>query len=126
MVSKRRKKKTALPYKRATRKNNELVPNFIKEWRELRGYTSQMKLARDAHLPSQTISRLEAHTLAWTLYSLKKIAAVLDCSVGDLIEHDPTKGGPRYFELHNMATPAELRQMVAACEAVIAKRRSVA
>lgn len=124
MPSKKRKKKTPLPYRRATRENDVLIPNFIKEWRLLRGYSSQMKLAKDAGLPSQTISRLEAHTLAWTLYSLRKIAKVLDCSVGDLIEHDPSYGGSRLFELHNLATPAERKRMVAACEVIVAASKN--
>ena len=84
MPSKKRKN-----YKRVIREDGIKIPNFVEEWRRFREIPSQLQLAKMAGLPSQTVNRLEAHTLAWTWASLEKLAKVLDCREGDLIIINP-------------------------------------
>ena len=87
------------PYKRASRRNTVEIHNFIREWREYRGFKSQSELGAMAGIPSQTISRLESYTLAWTFSSLDKLARVLDCTPGDLISRHPARDAA-IFEIY--------------------------
>lgn len=105
-------KKKRKPYERISR-NGEAIENFIEEWRNYHGIKSQMDLARQSGLPSQTINRLEAHRLAWTVFSLKKLAAVLKCEPWELIGRNPNERPPEFIELYEQLNTDEVAKTMA-------------
>lgn len=92
MVSRTRKptvgSKNSL-YRAASKEN--LVPNYIKQWRLFRGFESQTALAKASGLRAGDINRLESGKIAWTRQNLVPLAKALHCHEGDLISRDPFK-----------------------------------
>lgn len=74
-----------------SRDQKTLVRNYIREWREFRGFKSQMSLAKAAKLSPNTVHRLESFTLAYTPYTLEALARVLNCHPGLLTCMDPNR-----------------------------------
>lgn len=75
-----------------------LFPNFVKQWRETRGITSQSELGRLAGLTPQIINRLEGHSIALTLNTMEKLSNALDCRPGDVLSTDPTVATAKVIE----------------------------
>jgi DNA-binding Xre family transcriptional regulator len=71
------------------RKSKAKKDNFVREWREFRGFRSQGDLGRACGITRATISRLESGRLQYRQWHLDKIAKILDCRPGDLISYNP-------------------------------------
>lgn len=62
--------------------------HFIKQWRKFRKLT-QEQLAEKSGLSESSISQLEKFKQGYSVPTLEKIAAALDCRPGDLLSRDP-------------------------------------
>lgn len=89
-----------------------LITNYIKEWRLFRGFETQRDLSRVCGLPSQTISRLEAHRLAYTPWSLQLLAKALKCHEGDLISRDPSKIDADIFMVYEQMSATDRAKLL--------------
>lgn len=106
------------------RRDDELVPNTIRQWRKFRGWPSQMSLAKAAKVSPNTVHRLESGKLAWSPYTLGALAPVLQCLPGDLISLDPLSPQGRIALLVRVLPLKQRRQMLAEIRAVMPKSLS--
>lgn len=66
----------------------EKPPHYLREWREFKGMTLRA-LAKEVGTSPSTLSDLETYKLQLSPKWLRRLAPVLDCREGHLIDHDP-------------------------------------
>lgn len=71
-------------------KNDPVIPNFLKQWRNHRGLT-QEKLGEMAGLTSSSISQIEHGKQGFSAESFLSLCRALNCTPAELLAHDPTK-----------------------------------
>jgi transcriptional regulator with XRE-family HTH domain len=105
-ATKSRKKKREYVYRLAD-------DNFIRQWREHRGFKTQGDLAQVTGITRATISRLESGALPYRKHLLVTLANALDCTPVDLLGHDPAKQ-PTVIQIYNSCLDKDdmLRAMV--------------
>lgn len=82
------------PQKHAPRGGAEKVWTkiYLREWRKLRGLSVE-DLAAKAGVSPGLISQIENRLSAGSPDSLEKLAAALDCEVGEILDIEPEPGG---------------------------------
>jgi transcriptional regulator with XRE-family HTH domain len=63
---------------------------YLRAWRKFRGLTLE-EAAERAELSHSQLSRIERGQSDYTKTTLEALAAVYDCSPGDLVSKDPTE-----------------------------------
>jgi DNA-binding Xre family transcriptional regulator len=94
------------------KKISERKRNYIREWREFRGFASQGDLAAASGITRATISRLESGKLPYHELHLEKLAIPLKCTPGDLVTVNPLNDPAIiqiYYSLSEIKKKAALR-----------------
>lgn len=107
MVSKGRKAQKPRKIQFRSEKDQNLVKNFIKQWRVFRGFETQMALAKASGVRAGDINRLEAGKISWTHANLAPLAKALRCHEGDLISRDPLKAKADIFLIFEKMAKAD-------------------
>lgn len=71
-------------------KNDPVIPNFLKQWRDHRGLT-QEKLGEMAGLTSSSISQIEHGKQGFSAESFLALCKALNCTPAELLAHDPSR-----------------------------------
>jgi transcriptional regulator with XRE-family HTH domain len=94
---------------------------FIKAWREHRGLTLDAVAARIG-IRGATLSRIENGKIAYTQQTLEPLAAVLGCSVGDLLTRHPSHASKdEMSQIMEALAPEDRNRWIAAIRAWVGK-----
>jgi len=96
-------------------------PNYLRDWREYRAMSQEM-LAEQVGTEKPVISLLENGHRKLDIIWLRKLAAVLQCRAGDIIDNSPEDDRRGIRETWSRATPAERAQITGMAEALIQYR----
>lgn len=112
MVSKVRKPAKTSKIERRNANDQNLIKNFVKEWRIFRGFATQVALAKASGVRAGDINRLESGKISWTHTNLAPLAKALNCHEGDLISRDPLKAKADIFLIFEKMTEKDRKTFV--------------
>lgn len=93
-------------------------PNFLKVWREFRGFT-QAELAEKVGTNANMIGYLETGERGLSLKWLRRLAPALDTNVGMLAQYDPNELDNDLIEIWATASNRDRRKIVEVSKLVI-------
>jgi transcriptional regulator with XRE-family HTH domain len=111
---------TVAQYANMSTDESERPVNYIRAWREYRGYSQEHVASLMGERTTKgTISQYETGARDLTTAKLRRLAVILECEAGDLIDHHPHDVPPDIRDLRLRASKEQWGQVLAVAETLV-------